>query len=61
MIIITYATNKSKVLKLYYKYYNMKVLIARSSHKNNNKKATSSVFQHFCSVLLVLLALCPIE
>ena len=60
-LLFTYATNKSKSLKLYYKYYNMKVLTVSSSHKNSNKKGTNSVFHHFCPGLPVSLALCPIE
>ena len=51
----TYANNKSKVLKLYYKHYNMTVLIVRSSHNNSNRKETSSVFHHFCPGLPVSL------
>ena len=57
---LTYVTNKSKILKLCYKYYKtfkiyIKVLII-SSHNNSNKENAMSVFHHFCPGLPVLLS-----
>jgi hypothetical protein len=40
---------------------NIKVLMARNSHKNINRKGTKSVFHHFCTGLPVSLTLCPIR
>ena len=58
-----YSKRKKKNIKEQKKTFkaNIKVLMISSSHKDNNRKGTKSVFHHFCPVLPVSFTLCPIR
>jgi len=69
---LTYATDKSSILKVTYRYYirqeektlktfkiSIEILIIRSSQRNSNREGKKSVLHHFCPGLPVSLTLCP--